>query len=79
MQNRNEESIRRLLDEIDSQYQSAQQALTGPTVGVSMHAFITARMENIGVAHEQLINLVGEDDAGRMLVDQMNRSAERKP
>jgi hypothetical protein len=30
-------------------------------------------MENIGAAHEELIELVGEDAAVRLLVEQMNK------
>ena len=72
--NRNESQIGRLLDTIDAEYQSAQSALTGPPVGTSKHEFITARMENIGAAHKQLVDIVGKDAAGVLLVEQMNRS-----
>ena len=77
-QNRTESEIRRLMAEIDRQYQAAQYALSGEALGTSTHAFITARMERIGNCHEQLINLVGdEQEATRLVVEQMNKAADR--
>ena len=72
-QNRNQSEIRRLMDEIDSQYQSAWNGLSGLNLGTAQHEFITARMERIGVAAEELKLLVGEDEAARIVVEQMSK------
>jgi hypothetical protein len=48
-----------ILAQIGAEYEAAQQGLTGLAYGLSQHAFITARMEHIGLLHEQLKNLVG--------------------
>ena len=72
-QNRNQSEIRRLMDEIDSQYQAAWNGLSGLNAGTSTHEFITARMERIGVAAEELKLLVGENEAARIVVEQMSK------
>ena len=72
-QNRNQSEIRRLMDEIDSQYQSAWNGLSGLNLGTAQHEFITARMERIGAAAEELKLLVGESEAARIVVEQMSK------
>lgn len=77
---RNESGIRRLLSQIDTEYQAAQLGLSGLAQGVSQHAFISKRMEGIGNARRELVELVGsEDEATCMVVDQLNRSWIEKP
>jgi hypothetical protein len=75
---RNESDVQRLLRTIDCEYTSASLALTGLALGTSMHSFITARLENIEHAREQLVQLVGDpDEATRLVVEQMNMSADK--
>jgi hypothetical protein len=75
---RNQSEIRRLVEEIDLQYQAAQYALSGKAVGIAQHAFITARMENIERAREQLIDLVGnEEEANKLVIERMNKTADK--
>lgn len=77
---RNESDVRRLLQRIDLEYQAAQLGLSGIALGTSMHAFISARLEGIGHAREQLVELVGDpDEATRLVVDQLNQSWIEKP
>jgi hypothetical protein len=76
-QERTESEIRRLLDEIDLQYQSAFLGLSGLSSGSSRHDFINHRLEKIEGAREQLVDLLGEDTAGRLIVEQMNKTADR--
>ena len=76
-QNRNQSEIRRLMDTIDQEYQSAFLGLSGINLG-AQHAFITARMERIGVAAEELKQLVGEDEAARIVVEQMSKATDRR-
>jgi hypothetical protein len=77
-QNRTESDVRRLLRTIDLEYQAAHLALSGLCIGTSMHEFITARMERIEGARQDLVNIVGPDEATRLVVDQMNKSDEAK-
>jgi len=73
--NRNQSEIRRLLEEIDSQYQSAHQALYNLNLGTAQHAFITARMDRIGQSLDELKNLLGEDEAAKLIIQQLDKSA----
>ena len=76
----NESDVRRLLQRIDLEYQAAQLGLSGLAQGVSMHTFISKRMEGIEDARQELVGLVGsEDEATRLVVDQLNQSWIDKP
>ncbi len=58
----NQSAVARLMQQIVSEYEAAQNGLTGLAITAS-HKFITTRMENIGRCHEELKQLVGEQDA----------------
>jgi len=62
-----------LLLQIRAEYEAAQSGLKGLSYGTSQHAFITARMENMGQLHTQLQMLVG-DIAIAMIADQLSCS-----
>jgi hypothetical protein len=49
-----------LLARIREEYEAAQRGLSGLASGTSQHAFISAKMENIGTLHTQLHDLVGD-------------------
>jgi len=53
---------------IEQEYEAAERLRSGLAV-TARHAFITARMENIGRYHEQLVPLVGENEAARLLCE----------
>ncbi len=53
---------------IEREYEAAEHLQSGLAI-TARHAFITARMENIGRYHEQLIPLVGENEANRVLCE----------
>ncbi|HEY4033048.1 MAG TPA: hypothetical protein VGL94_03685 [Ktedonobacteraceae bacterium] len=72
----NQSSVARLMAEIGLQYQAAQLALTGAVLGASKHEFITARTERIEIIREQLTELVGPDEATRMVVEEMNKASD---
>ncbi len=55
--------VAQLRQQIADEYLAAQSGLTGLASGTSRHQFITARLENLGVIHERLIELVGSDEA----------------
>jgi hypothetical protein len=67
----NASDVARLLKQIQEEYESGQQALHGLALGAAQHAFITARMENIGRLHEQLQELIG-DGAMALIVANLN-------
>ena len=66
--------IARLMQQISEANEAAYQALYGLAVGVSRHAFITARMERIGECHEALKALVGEHEANMLLVETLEQA-----
>lgn len=68
--------VKRLLEIIDLEYQSAQQALYGFVQGTSQHEFITKRMEGIDRMRERVIDLVGDEhEANKMVIEQLDKSA----
>ena len=50
-----------LKERIAAEQMAAELGLVGLNYGTSQHAFITARLEKIGVLHQKLQNLVGDD------------------
>ena len=75
--NRTESDVARLLRTIGQEYQAAWNGLYSLNVGTSRHDFINHRMENIGIAGRQLVDLLGENEAGRLIVEQMNKTADK--
>jgi hypothetical protein len=63
-----ESEVARLLQQIDLECQSAHRGLRGFASGSARHDFVNKRMENIGYAHERLIELVGPDEAIALVV-----------
>lgn len=59
----NRSEVARLLAQISTEYQAAQNGLSGLSSGGARHDFISARTENIGKCHEELTELVGPDQA----------------
>ena len=55
--------VARLREQIQAEYQAAQQGLSGLASGTARHDFITARTEHIGALHEKLAEIVGADEA----------------
>jgi hypothetical protein len=56
-----ESEVARLLAQINAEYESAQQGLSGLAQGVGQHRFITKRTEQIAELHEKLHDLVGNN------------------
>jgi hypothetical protein len=51
--------------------------LSGLALGTAQHRFITARLEGIENARQELVELVGdEQEATRLVIEQMNKSAD---
>ena len=59
----NHSEVARLLEQISAEYQAAQYGLYGLSSGGARHDFIAARTETIGKYHEELVDLVGSDQA----------------
>src|SRR6266487_2436052 len=55
---RAEERVAQLLQQINLKYEAATRGLTGSSAGSAKHSFITARLEQIGVYHEQLAGVI---------------------
>ena len=59
--------VAQLMRRITEEYEAAQRGLTGFAYGAAQHEFITARMENVGQMHEELVDLVGPEQAIQMI------------
>lgn len=64
----NKSEVARLRQRIADEYEAAQLGLTGPAI-VSRHDFITARMQGIAQCHNELVKLVGEQEAMELIVE----------
>lgn len=58
-----ESEVARLLRQIDQEYQASKLGLEGLASGTARHDFIAAKTENIGKCHEQLVELIGPEQA----------------
>jgi hypothetical protein len=65
----NQSEVARLRERLEREYQAAEWGLHGLAAGVSRHEFITAKMGRMGECHQQLAQLIGTDEATRMLVE----------
>ena len=77
-QNHNQSDVARLLMTIDLEYRAAWNGLSGLNQGTATHEFINHRMEKIGLAAEELKQLVGEKEAARIVVEQMDKATDRR-
>ena len=62
----NESEVAWQLEQIRLQYEAAERGLTGLAQGTARHQFITARMEQMGKLHEELVMLIGAEQATRL-------------
>ena len=61
--------VARLKQQIATEYLAAKQGLSGLAAGTAQHRFITHRMERMCICHNKLQELVGEQEATKMLRD----------
>jgi F0F1-type ATP synthase gamma subunit len=73
-QEENCSEVARLLRQIQEEYEAAKNGLTGLALGTSQHDFITKRMEGIEEARENLEQIVGADEAIRLVTKQIEES-----
>lgn len=76
MQNQSE--VQRLLAQIDREYEAAQNGLSGLAQGTAQHNFINARLENMEYARQELEKLVGPKKAVELVVERMNKQADKR-
>lgn len=71
----------RLMRQIDLEYEAAERAMYGFAAGTTRHDFINARMENVGICFKELRQMVGDQQAGTLLLqaEQARDSMEKKP
>ncbi|HEY6408354.1 MAG TPA: hypothetical protein VIY29_12875 [Ktedonobacteraceae bacterium] len=74
--NEQKSEIAQLLQKISIEYEAAERGLTGLSAGSTKHSFITARLEQIGVYHEQLVSLVGEVQATQLVIELAEQNQE---
>lgn len=67
----NSSEVVQLLNQIETEYLAATRGLVG-FAEAARHAFITARMENLGSLHERLRSVVG-DEATRLMAERLER------
>lgn len=60
--------VARIKAEIETAYQAAHLALHGPAI-VSRHEIITKRMEQVQRLHQELVPLVGQQEAIQTVID----------
>lgn len=59
--------VARLRQQIQAEYEAAERGLSGLASGTTRHAFITARTERLARLHEQLTDMVGQEQATHIL------------
>ncbi len=69
--------VAHLRQQIEAEYQAAQQALSGVAIA-GRHAFITARQENIGKCFEMLSTLMTSEEAVKIVAETLERVAEEE-
>jgi hypothetical protein len=65
--------ITRLLTRIEQEYASARRGLSALASGTARHAFISGKMERIQTCSRALCGLLGEQEATRVVVEQIAR------
>jgi ABC-type Fe2+-enterobactin transport system substrate-binding protein len=61
-------AVARLMQQIDLEYAAAERAVNGMAEGAARHDFINQRMENVGICHQRLRKIVGEDQAAVLIL-----------
>jgi hypothetical protein len=65
----NGSEVARLRQQIADEYTSAQRGLSGLACGTARHQFIAAKMEKMGQCHEELVTLLGLEEAIALMVE----------
>ena len=70
---RNNSEVARLMQQITEEYESAQRGLYDSAM-TAKHAFIIARMENMGRLQEELQEVVGSHQVIALIVEALERA-----
>jgi aspartate oxidase len=69
----NQSEVARIRQQIQDEQSAAYQGLHGLSQGMSQHAFITRRMERMGILHDKLKEIVGEQEAAKILAEALDK------
>jgi hypothetical protein len=69
--------IAQIRAQIQAEYEAAEQGLSGLSSGTARHDFISARTENIGKCHDQLVKLLGPEQAISIIANTIWSSTEQ--
>ena len=61
--------VAQLREQIRLEHEAATNGLQGLSEGTARHAFISAKYDRIGLLHEKLQGLVGEEEALEIVVE----------
>ena len=64
-----ESKVAHLMQQIALEYEAAERGLTGLAYGTSHHQFMTTRTENICHLQKQVLELVGPQEAAKLLLE----------
>jgi hypothetical protein len=59
----NQSEVAQLRQKIQAEYEASRQGLSGFASGAARHDFIQSKTETIGRYHEQLVELIGPEQA----------------
>lgn len=68
----NMSEVAKIRQRIEEEYTAAQRALHAPAMA-GKHEFITARMENMGQAHAELQDILGEEEATKLVAATLDK------
>ncbi len=68
----NNSEVARIMRQITLEYEAAQRGLTGLAYGTAHHAFITAKLESMVNMQESLSDIVGSQEAIKLVVQALN-------
>jgi hypothetical protein len=61
--------VAQIKEQMVAEYEAGKRGLVGFAQGAAQHEFIARKMENMSRCHTRLIALVGQEQAGHILVE----------
>ena len=65
--------LQRLLSQIEQEYDAAYRGMNAFSDGAARHSFINARMSNIDKCRKELVDLVGESEAFKLILQENDK------
>lgn len=78
MDDSSQSEVARIRAQIAEEYEAARRGLTGLASGPARHNFITRKMERLGQLHQELGQVVGEQQATEIVVQTMSQLPHKK-